>query len=102
MTPLDQSRPLDDAIQRPCSPHMSSRNNRPIYVGFYDILCILQGFNGFLAISEENSEVEGDDPPTSDSPEKSFAGFKIHVLSMIHEALMPFDPCTTLRTKKHS
>ena len=50
----------------------------------------------------KNSQVEGDDPPACDSPQKSFAGFKIHILSMIHEALMPFDPCTTLRTKKNT
>ena len=69
---------------------------------FIKKICILQGLNGFLSISEENSEAEGENPSASDSPEKSFAGFKFHVLSMIHEVFMPFDPYAALHTNKHS
>ena len=65
---------------------------------FLIFFCILQGLNGFLAIFEENSKAEDDDLPAFDSPKKIITGFKIHVLSMIHEALMlhnPAQPCTS-------
>lgn len=52
----------------------------------------------FLLNSEEISEAEGNDPPAPDPSKEITCRFQIHVSSMIHEALFPYDPYTALHT----
>ena len=77
-------------------------SSKPIYAGFYNVVRILQGLNGFSAILKKISKAEGDDPPTFDSSKGIIHRIQLHVLSMIHEKLMPYDPCVALHTNKHS
>ena len=54
----------------------------------------------FLAMSEEISITEGENPPAFDPSKKIIHRFQIHVSSVIHEALMPYHPCAALHTSR--
>ena len=102
LTSFDQYQPLDDAIQWPCSPHAPSEVVNLYMQDFITLFVFYRVPVVFSAMSEENSKAEGDDPPAFDSSKGIILMVQIHVSSIIHEALMPHDPCAALHTNKHS